>query len=42
MLCLNISDIAIVTFKGVDNRCIIRYNSKSEAVRLLENYVLHD
>ena len=32
MLCLNISDIAIITVKGVDYRCIIHDISKSEAI----------
>ena len=41
MLCLNISDIDIITDKGVDYRCIIRDISKSEAIYLLENSVLH-
>ena len=39
MLCLNISDIAIITIKGVDYRSIIHSISKSEAIRLLENSV---
>ena len=42
MLCLNISNIAIVTVKGVDYHCIIHDTSKSEAIRLLENSVLDD
>ena len=42
MLCLNISDIAIITVKNVDYRCIIHNISKSEAVNLLENSVLED
>ena len=42
MLCLNISDIAIITFKDVDYRCIAHDISKSEAIRLLENSVLYD
>ena len=42
MLCLNISNIAIVTVKGVDYHCIIHDISKSEAIRLLENSVLDD
>ena len=42
MLCLNISDIAIVTVKGVDYRCIIHDISKSEANFLLQNSVLGD
>ena len=42
MLCLNISDIAIITVKNVDYRCIIYNISKSEAINLLENSVLKD
>ena len=42
MLCLNISDIAIITVKGVDYRCIIHDLTKSEAICLLENYMLDD
>ena len=41
MLCLNIRDIAIITVKNVDY-CFIMYNSKSEAINLLENFVLKD
>ena len=39
---LNISDIVIITVKGVDYRCIIHGISKSEAINLLENSVLND
>ena len=42
MLCLNISDIAIITVKGVDYRCIIHDISKSEPIHLLQNFVLDD
>ena len=42
MLCLNISDITIITFKGVDYRCIIHDISKSDAIHLSGNYVLDD
>ena len=42
MLCLDISDIAIITVKNVGYRCIIHNISKSEAVNLLENSVLED
>ena len=41
MLYLNVSDTAIITVTGVDYRCII-HDSKSEAIYLLENYVLED
>ena len=40
ILCLNISDIAIITVKNVGYRCIIRNISKSEAINLLESAVL--
>ena len=36
VLCFNISDIAIITVKNVDYRCII-HNSKSEAINLLKS-----
>ena len=39
-LSVNISDIAIVTVKDVDYRCIIYNMSKSEAIDLLRNCVL--
>ena len=42
MRCLNISDIAIITVKGADYRCIIRGISKSDAINSLENSVLDD
>ena len=42
MLCLNISDIAIIKVKGVDCRWTIHDISKSEAIHLLENSVLDD
>ena len=42
MFCLNISDIAIITVKNVDFRCIMYNNSKFEAINLLENSVLED
>ena len=42
MLSVNISDIAIVTIKNVDYRCIIHNISKFEAINLLENSVLED
>ena len=38
MLCLNISDITIITVENVDHRCIIHNISKSEAINLLKNY----
>ena len=37
MLSVNITDIAIITIKNVDYRCIIHNISKSEAIDLLEN-----
>ena len=42
MLCVNISNIAIMTIKTVDYRCIIHNISKSEAINLLENSVLEN
>ena len=42
MLNLNIRDIAIITVKNLDYRCIIYNISKSEAINLLENSVLED
>ena len=42
MLSVNISDIAIITVKNVNYRCIIHNISKSEAINLLENSVLED
>ena len=42
ILCLNISDIAIITVKNV-NFCYIIYNiNKTEAINLLKNSVLDD
>ena len=40
MLRLNLGDIAIITVKGIDYRCIISDITKSEATELLENSVL--
>ena len=40
MLCLNLSDIAITTVKGVNYHCIIQDINKSEAIRSFENSVL--
>ena len=40
VLCLNISDIAIITVKNVDYRCIIHNIGKYEAINLLESSVL--
>ena len=42
MLCLNISDITIITFKGIDYLCIIHDIGKSDALHLSENDVLDD
>ena len=42
VLCLNISDIANITVKNVDYRCIMHNITKSEATHLLENSVLED
>ena len=37
---VNISNIAIISVKNVDYRCIIHNSSKSEAINLLKNFVL--
>ena len=42
MLCVNTSNIAIITVKGHDLCCIIHDISKSEAIKLLEDSVLDD
>ena len=36
MLCLNITDIAIITFKNVDYCCIMYNINKSEAINLFK------
>ena len=38
MLSVNISDIAIITVKNVDYRCIIHNIGKSEAINLLKKF----
>ena len=40
LLCRNISDIAIIIFKGINYCYIIHHISKSDAIPLLQNYVL--
>ena len=40
MLCLNVSDIAIITVKNVDYCCIIHCISRSEGITLSKNSVL--
>ena len=42
MLSVNISDIAIITVKNVDYRCIMDNTRKSEAINLLKNSVLEN
>ena len=42
MLSVNISDIAIITIKNVDYRCIIHNVSKSKAIILLKNSALEN
>ena len=42
MLCFNISDIAVITVKGVEYCCIIYDISKSEVTNLLENSLHED
>ena len=39
---VNISDIAIITIKNVDYRCIIHNVSKSKAIILLKNSALEN
>ena len=38
ILCLNISNVAVITAKNVDYRCVIYNISKSEAINLLEKF----
>ena len=42
MLCVNISNIAIIAVKGVGYCCVIYDNSKSDTINLSENSVLND
>ena len=42
MLSVNISDIAIIIFKGIGYRCIFYDINKSEAIISLENSALED
>ena len=42
MLSDNVSDIAVITIKSLDYRCIIHSSSKSKAINLLENSLLED
>ena len=42
MLSVIISDIAVITFKNVDHRCIIHNISKSEIINLFKNSILED
>ena len=42
MLSVNISNIAIITAKNFDYRCIIHNITKSEAINLLKSSVLED
>ena len=42
MLCLNLSNIAIINVSGVDYRCIIHDIGKSEAILLFQNSILGD
>ena len=39
MLCFNLSDIPIITVKGIDYCCIIHDINKSDTINLLENSV---
>ena len=42
ILSVNVNDIAIITAKNVDYRCIIQKISKSEAINLLQNSAHED
>ena len=42
ILCLNLRDIAIITVKSIDYHCVIHDISKSDAINLLESFVLND
>ena len=42
MLSVNISNVAIITIKNVDYRCIIHNISKSEEINLLKNSMLEN
>ena len=42
MLSVNTSDIAVITVKNLDYRCIIHNISKSEAINLSKNSVLEN
>ena len=42
MLSINISNIAVITIKNIDYRCIIHNTSKSGAINLLKNSILKD
>ena len=42
MLGVNLNDVAVITAKVVYYRCIIYNISKSDAIHLLENFMLDD
>ena len=42
ILCVNTSDIAIITDKNVDYLCIVHKIRKSKAIHLSENSLLED
>ena len=42
MMCLNFTDICIITYKVVDYLRIIHSRSKSDTTHLLKKYVLDD
>ena len=42
MLCVNMSDIAIITVNNVGYRCIVHNFSKSEEINLLKSSVLEN
>ena len=42
MMCTSKSDVTIITAKSDNYCCIIFYINKSDAINLLENFVLDD
>ena len=42
MLCLNLIDIVVITIENVDYTGLVHDTSKSNAIHLLENFVLDD
>ena len=42
MMCMNLSDIAILNIKGSDYHCIISLISKSKTINLMQNADLNE